>query len=636
MPRESEKISTLGSLSDKFSDLKVIAGGGGGVVLSGVDKSCSSSSFSDAPEAQQTNVPVALKRLSLLGKGHCRVALRELRLLKRFDHENLVKTIRITDANGSTIEDPSMENFKDLDSVYVVEELLDTDLHKIQGSNDKLPLDTTKLCMYQLLRGIKYIHSANVIHRDIKPGNLFINTDDLTLKIGDYGLARVFDDLYDHEGYLTALVSTRYYRAPEIMLNLGNYSFSIDIWSAGCVFGELLLNQVMFAGENDLDQLNVICEAFGIDQNHPEDAAFPEHRFEGIPPEAIDLLSKLLTIDPEQRITAEEALEHPFFSELHDAGDEPICADPFYIEHEIDNLPVKVLKQKILRNSCLRTVDKNSYHSSQEEIVFKDFDETFASESSRDHDRADRKRPSNNLLNSVGDDSSDMTTSSNSLDSGCCRDVGYLAYSGDEVKDEFIPSLKVAMDRGELNDEPYIDPGVCERKYHETSPTIGGSEHCSTMFANTDFHRSDINIQNHNISSMTCQESYFSDLSPVIDVYDRKSSETNGNEAIKSSFLGYHRHSNNDRGQFSTALPDQNTSKTKNSTRTQEQFRSSEQKIRENILSSSIGKSIKKSDNLRTMSQCPKTCRMEDILTKKLSDTHSSQLVHWDSLRFWI
>lgn len=282
MPLENGKLFTLGSLSDKFSDLKVIAGGGGGVVLSGVDKSCSYSSRSPHEPDK-----VALKRLSLIGKGHCRVALRELRLLKRFKHDNLVKTIKITDANGSIIEDPSMENFKDLDSVYVVEELMDTDMHKILESNDQLPLETTKLFMYQLLRGIKYIHSANVIHRDIKPGNLFINTDDLMLKIGDYGLARVFDDLYDHEGYLTALVSTRYYRAPEVMFNLGDYSFSIDIWSAGCVFGELLLSKVVFPGENDLDQLNVICNAFGTSAEifDTENASFPEHYFEDFPPE---------------------------------------------------------------------------------------------------------------------------------------------------------------------------------------------------------------------------------------------------------------------------------------------------------------------------------------------------------------
>ena len=289
MPLECEKLCSLNSLSSKFSDLKVIAGGGSGVVLSGVDKSLSCGSISE-----KENSVVALKRLSLVGKGHCRVALRELRLLKRFKHENLVNTLKITDSSGTTIEDPSSsENFKDLDAVYVVEELLDTDLHKLIESNGKLPLETCKLFLYQLLRGLKYIHSANVIHRDIKPGNLFIKVDDLTLKIGDYGLARVFDDRYDHKGYLTAVVSTRYYRAPEVMLNLGDYSFPVDMWSAGCVFGEMLLGKTMFSGDNDLDQINVICSAFGlkIESFDTREPSFPEHMFDGLPPEGKHLIS---------------------------------------------------------------------------------------------------------------------------------------------------------------------------------------------------------------------------------------------------------------------------------------------------------------------------------------------------------
>jgi len=611
------------------------------VVLSGIEKSCSSCD-ANGMITESENVPVALKRLSLVGKGHCRVALRELRLLKRFKHENLVRTLKITDANGSIIEDPSMENFKDLDSVYVVEELLDTDLHKIQANN-RLPLDMTKLFLYQLLRGTKYIHSANVIHRDIKPGNLFLNIDDLTLKIGDYGLARVFDNLYDHGGYLTALVSTRYYRAPEVMFNLGNYSFAIDIWSIGCVFGEMLLNKVVFAGENDLDQLNVICEAFGVtaEKFDTHNATFPQHRFDGLPPEAIDLLSKLLTLDPKERITAAEALEHPFFSELHDPDDEPVCDQPFFIEHEIDNLPVKVLKQKILRNSCLHVQD-NSYNSSQDENVFKDFDETFATSAS-----CSKRSRHHVTLNSRGDDSSDMTTSSNSLDSGC-RDVGYL--SSHEIKDEFIPSLKVAMDRGELTDEPFVDPGVCERKYHDDDceksvPTI--TDYMSYGGCPTIHGAGDDVFKDNNLSAVTCQEpSYFSDLSPVIDVYDTMMTEST--EQSKSSFLDYRRLSNNDHGQLlggdqhikmkTTATTTRTTtdnnltnSKTSIQNTTDAEMRTSLEKLRENIL----GKSITPNESLRTLNGtvCPKTCRMEDILTKKLSP---NQLVHWDSLRFWI
>jgi len=452
---------------------------------------------------------------------------------------------------------------------------------------------------------------------------------------------------------LTALVSTRYYRAPEVMLNLGNYSFAIDIWSAGCVFGEMLLNKVLFSGENDLDQLNVICEAFGITSQKfdTQNASFPEHLFDGLPPEAIDLLSKLLMLDPAERITAAEALEHPFFSELHDPEDEPLCDQPFFIEHEIDNLPVKVLKQKILRNSCLH-FDDNSYNSSQDENVFKDFDETFGGIPAVSSSSCSKRSRRHVSLHSRGDDSSsdNMTTSSNSLDSGC-RDVGYL--SSHEVKDEFIPSLKVAMDRGELTDEPCVDPGVCERKYHDDCEdnvsTINDYMYgCKTVHGTSD----EAQMINDSLTSVTCQEpSYFSDLSPVIDMYDPMIAESN---EPTSSFLDYRRLFNNDRGQLlggdehikkKTRLHDDSSSTSGSmilgtnpngsiSESTSEETRTTLQKIRENILGKGI---IQQGESLRTINGtvCPRTCRMEDIMTKKLSG-NSNQIIHWDSLRFWI
>ena len=284
MPSDGgEKLCSMSSLSAKFSDLKVIAGGGSGIVFAGVDEDLRK----EVPFCKNTSANVALKRLTLKGKGHCRVALREVRLLKRFQHENVISALKVVDVNGASIDDPSVENFRDLDSVFIVQELLDLDLHSILETHGKLSVDHAKLYMYQLLRGLKYIHSANVLHRDIKPGNLFVRASDLTLKIGDFGLARVFDDRYDHKGYLTAVVTTRYYRAPEVMLDLGNYSFPVDVWSSGCVLAEMLLGKVLFPGDNDIDQLNIIARAFGLRTEcmRTDEGSFPAHLFAGHPAE---------------------------------------------------------------------------------------------------------------------------------------------------------------------------------------------------------------------------------------------------------------------------------------------------------------------------------------------------------------
>ena len=120
--------------------------------------------------------------------------------------------------------------------------------------------------LYQILRGLKYIHSANVLHRDLKPSNLLLNTT-CDLKICDFGLARVADPEHDHTGFLTEYVATRWYRAPEIMLNSKGYTKSIDIWSVGCILAEMLSNRPIFPGKHYLDQLNHILGILGSPSN---------------------------------------------------------------------------------------------------------------------------------------------------------------------------------------------------------------------------------------------------------------------------------------------------------------------------------------------------------------------------------
>jgi mitogen-activated protein kinase 1/3 len=138
---------------------------------------------------------------------------------------------------------------------------METDLHKLLKTQT---ISNEHVCyfLYQILRGLKYIHSANVLHRDLKPSNLLLNTN-CDLKICDFGLARIADPDHDHTGFLTEYVATRWYRAPEIMLNSKGYNKSIDVWSVGCILAEMLNNRPLFPGKHYLDQLNHILNVIG-------------------------------------------------------------------------------------------------------------------------------------------------------------------------------------------------------------------------------------------------------------------------------------------------------------------------------------------------------------------------------------
>ncbi|MCL4143270.1 UNVERIFIED_CONTAM: hypothetical protein GTU68_036683 [Idotea baltica] len=201
----------------------------------------------------QTKTKVAIKKISPFEhQTYCQRTLREIKILTRFKHENRYHKV------------PKHKILmKDVYSVavYIVQCLMETDLYKLLKSQ-KLSNDHICYFLYQILRGLKYIHSANVLHRDLKPSNLLLNTT-CDLKICDFGLARVADPEHDHTGFLTEYVATRWYRAPEIMLNSKGYTKSIDIWSVGCILAEMLSNRPLFPGKHYLDQLNHILGILG-------------------------------------------------------------------------------------------------------------------------------------------------------------------------------------------------------------------------------------------------------------------------------------------------------------------------------------------------------------------------------------
>ncbi|XP_075713301.1 mitogen-activated protein kinase 11 isoform X1 [Rhinoderma darwinii] len=229
----------------------------------------------------------------------------------------------------------SVETFNE---VYLVTNLMGADLNNIVKCQ-KLTDDHIQFLIYQLLRGLKYIHSAGIIHRDLKPSNLAVN-EDCELRILDFGLARQTDD------EMTGYVATRWYRAPEIMLNWMHYNQTVDIWSVGCIMAELLKGKALFPGNDYIDQLKRIMEVVGTPNSEFLMKISSEHArryieslphmpqqdlnevFRGANPLAIDLLKRMLILDSDKRIAATEALAHPYFEQYHDPEDEPE-AEPY-------------------------------------------------------------------------------------------------------------------------------------------------------------------------------------------------------------------------------------------------------------------------------------------------------------------
>lgn len=249
---------------------------------------------------------------------------------------------------------------------YVVLDLMESDLHQIIHSAQTLTPEHTRYFLYQLLRGLKYVHSANVIHRDLKPSNLLVN-ENCELKIGDFGMARGLSS-HPQESYsfMTEYVATRWYRAPELLLSLNHYSLAIDLWSVGCIFAEMLGRKQLFPGKHYVHQLQLILSVLGTPpeglistiradrvrsyvQSLPSRSAVPFAKlYPQTEPEALDLLGAMLRFDPRERISVTQALEHPYLAKYHDPDDEPICVPAF--DFEFDKLPMnkEQIKEAIL------------------------------------------------------------------------------------------------------------------------------------------------------------------------------------------------------------------------------------------------------------------------------------------------
>uniref|UniRef100_A0A5K3EJC8 Mitogen-activated protein kinase n=1 Tax=Mesocestoides corti TaxID=53468 RepID=A0A5K3EJC8_MESCO len=266
---------------------------------------------------------VALKRIPRVFHNPitAKRVYRELKMLSMLHHDNIVTLVDVVKS----------DNYSSFDEVYLLFELMQTDLHKIIVSPQPLSSDHVKIFLYQILRGLRYLHSAGIVHRDIKPGNMLVNSNCL-LKICDFGLARMDDP--GNQAQLTTEVVTQYYRSPELLMETSRYSYAVDMWSVGCTFAELLSRRILFPAQGPLEQLELILNLTGtpkmvdLEHCHPEACCFvlsfrPRRpnlaSLYSLSPDlsnaAVDLLSSMLRFSPKDRITAEEALSHCYLEE---------------------------------------------------------------------------------------------------------------------------------------------------------------------------------------------------------------------------------------------------------------------------------------------------------------------------------
>uniref|UniRef100_A0A674PP30 Stress-activated protein kinase JNK n=1 Tax=Takifugu rubripes TaxID=31033 RepID=A0A674PP30_TAKRU len=423
----------------RYQNLKPIGSGAQGIVCAGYDAVLDRN--------------VAIKKLSrpFQNQTHAKRAYRELVLMKCVNHKNIISLLNVFTPQKS------LEEFQD---VYLVMELMDANL--CQVIQMELDHERMSYLLYQMLCGIKHLHSAGIIHRDLKPSNIVVKSD-CTLKILDFGLARTAGTSF----MMTPYVVTRYYRAPEVILGMG-YKENVDIWSVGCIMGEMVRHKILFPGRDYIDQWNKVIEQLGTPspefmkklqptvrnyvENRPKYAGltfpklFPDCLFPADSEhnklkasQARDLLSKMLIIDPAKRISVDEALQHPYINVWYDPAEVEAPPPQIYDkqlderEHSIDEW--KELIYKEVMNFEERT--KNGVVKGQ------------PSPSGAAVNSSESPPPSSSI-NDISSMSTDQTLASDTDSSletsagplGCCRSIS--GYINDPQVALLVPPLNVS------------------------------------------------------------------------------------------------------------------------------------------------------------------------------------------------
>lgn len=344
---------------------------------------------------------------------------REIMFLQEFgDHPNVIKLHNVIKA----------ENDKD---IYLVFEFMETDLHNVIKRGNILKDVHKRYIMYQLFKSTKYLHSGNVIHRDLKPSNILLDSE-CVVKLCDFGLARSLTQIaMDEAGdpNLTEYVATRWYRAPEILLASHRYTKGVDMWSLGCILGEMLLGKPLFPGSSTLNQIERIMgsiptpsradvdslkSSYGASVLEKAASAAGRHKksFDEILPDApadgVDLMKKLLHFNPDKRITADEALRHPFVHRFHNPAGEislnfdvvpPLSDDVQLTVDEYRSKLYEMIIQKKAERRRRRREEARSAALHQEELAQEDIP---SEPPAKENLHASPKRPSPKAAHKYG------------------------------------------------------------------------------------------------------------------------------------------------------------------------------------------------------------------------------------------
>ncbi|XP_011206273.2 extracellular signal-regulated kinase 7 [Bactrocera dorsalis] len=335
--QEKHKMSEIDENISKMFDIKKRLGKGAyGIVWKALDK--------------RTNETVAVKKIfdAFRDETDAQRTFREIVFLKAFrNHPNVIRLLTVYRASNNL-------------DIYLIFEYMESDLHNIIKKGTILKDIHKRYVMYQLINAIKYIHSGNVIHRDLKPSNVLIDSK-CRCKLADFGLARSVsnrpmresnDMTTDHvnEPILTDYVATRWYRAPEILVASKRYTKGIDMWSLGCILGEMIRGKPLFQGSSTVNQIERIVTALPEITDHDVKAVGAgfgsvllskqisrerktslNEMMSDAPEDALNMVKSLLVLDPLARLTAKQALGHPYVEKFRNSIPE--------IELSVDILP---------------------------------------------------------------------------------------------------------------------------------------------------------------------------------------------------------------------------------------------------------------------------------------------------------